>query len=120
MVGKSESAGAAKPAGKAKAAGDKPAPKKAAGDKPAPKKAAPKASTARAAATKAAALKTASGPRVKITQVGSPIGRKSDQRATLRALGLNRINRSREIDDTPSIRGMLRKVGHLLRIESVS
>lgn len=57
--------------------------------------------------------------KVKVTQTGSPIGRPSDQRATLKALGLDKMNRSRELDDTPSIRGMLGKVNHLVRVEPV-
>jgi large subunit ribosomal protein L30 len=57
--------------------------------------------------------------KVKVTQTGSPIGRPSGQRATLKALGLDKLNRSRELDDTPSIRGMLDKVNHLIRIEPV-
>jgi large subunit ribosomal protein L30 len=57
--------------------------------------------------------------RVKVTQVGSPIGRESSQRDTLRGLGLNKLNRSRELEDTPSVRGLIDKVRHLLRVESV-
>ena len=57
--------------------------------------------------------------KVKITQVGSRIGRSADQWDTLKALGLDKINRSRVVEDTPSIRGMIRKVQHLLLIESV-
>ena len=57
--------------------------------------------------------------KVKVTQTGSPIGRRRDQRDTLKALGLDKMNRSRELDDTPSIRGMLDKVNHLIRIEPV-
>ena len=57
--------------------------------------------------------------RVKVTQIGSPIGRESSQRDTLRGLGLNKINRSRELEDTPSVRGMIDKVRHLLRVETV-
>ena len=57
--------------------------------------------------------------KVKVTQTGSPIGRPSDQRATLKALGLDKMNRSRELDDTSSIRGMLAKVHHLVRVEPV-
>jgi large subunit ribosomal protein L30 len=57
--------------------------------------------------------------RVKVTQVGSPIGREGSQRDTLRGLGLNKLNRSRELEDTPSVRGMIDKVRHLLRVESV-
>jgi large subunit ribosomal protein L30 len=55
--------------------------------------------------------------KLKITQIGSPIGRKPGQRDTLRGLGLDKMNRSSEVDDTPSIRGMLRKVQHLVRVE---
>ncbi len=55
--------------------------------------------------------------KLKVTQIGSPIGRKYDQRATLQALGLDKMNRSRELVDNPSIRGMLKKVAHLVRIE---
>jgi len=54
---------------------------------------------------------------IKVTQIGSPIGRQSDQKATLIGLGLGRINRTRELEDTPSVRGMIRKVHHLVRIE---
>ena len=56
--------------------------------------------------------------KLKITQVGSPIGRPKAQRATLIGLGLNRIDRSREVEDTPSIRGMLRAVRHLVRVDA--
>jgi len=54
---------------------------------------------------------------IKVTQIASPIGRKSDQKATLTGLGLGRINRTRELADTPAVRGMIRKVQHLVRIE---
>jgi len=54
---------------------------------------------------------------LKVTQTGSPIGRKKDQRATLVGLGLNKINRSRELEDTPAVRGMIDKVKHLVRVE---
>ena len=53
-----------------------------------------------------------------VTQVGSPIGRRGDQRATLIGLGLNKLHRTRELPDTPSVRGMVDKVKHLVRIES--
>ena len=52
-----------------------------------------------------------------VVQTGSPIGRKKDQRATLVGLGLNKIRRSRVLEDTPSVRGMIRKVRHLVRVE---
>jgi len=49
-----------------------------------------------------------------VTQTKSPIGRKSYQRQTLIGLGLNKIGRSKELEDTPSIRGMINKVKHLI------
>jgi large subunit ribosomal protein L30 len=57
--------------------------------------------------------------RVKLTQIGSPIGREASQRVTLRGLGLDKLHRSRELEDTPSVRGMIDKVRHLLRVETV-
>ncbi len=51
-----------------------------------------------------------------VTQKKSPIGRKSYQRKTLIGLGLNKIGRSKELDDTPSIRGMINKVKHLVEV----
>ena len=54
---------------------------------------------------------------VKVTQTGSPIGRKPGQRETLIGLGLNKIRRSRELEDTPAVRGMIRKVAHLIKVE---
>jgi len=53
---------------------------------------------------------------IKVTQTGSPIGRKSDQRATLVGLGLNKMHRTRELEDTPSVRGMINKVAHLVKV----
>ncbi len=57
---------------------------------------------------------------VKVTQTGSPIGRRHDQRATLIGLGLNKMNRTRELEDTPSVRGMINKVRHLVRVDAVA
>ncbi len=54
---------------------------------------------------------------VRVTQIKSAIRRPKDQRATLIGLGLNKINRSRELPDTPSVRGMIIKVAHLVRVE---
>ena len=54
---------------------------------------------------------------VKVTQTRSPVGRPKDQRATLIGLGLNKIRRTRELEDTPSVRGMIAKVSHLVRVE---
>jgi large subunit ribosomal protein L30 len=57
---------------------------------------------------------------VTIVQTGSPIGRKPGQKATLIGLGLNKMHKSSTLEDTPSVRGMIRKVAHLLRVvESV-
>lgn len=57
---------------------------------------------------------------IKVTQTGSPIGRPKDQRATLVGLGLNKMHRSRVLEDTPSVRGMCAKVSHLVKVEEVS
>ncbi|MBO6827248.1 MAG: 50S ribosomal protein L30 [Sneathiella sp.] len=54
---------------------------------------------------------------VTVTQVGSPIGRHKSQRATLVGLGLNKMHRTVQLEDTPSIRGMINKVAHLVRVE---
>ncbi len=54
---------------------------------------------------------------VKVTQTGSPIGRRKDQRATLIGLGLNKMHRTRELEDTPAVRGMIDKVAHLVTVE---
>ena len=54
---------------------------------------------------------------VTITQIGSPIGRRNDQRQTLVGLGLNKMHRTRTLEDTPSVRGMINKVHHLVRVE---
>ena len=56
-------------------------------------------------------------PKLKITQTRSQIGQSQKHRGTLRALGLGKIGRSVERDDTPETLGMLRKVRHLVRIE---
>ncbi|GEB86807.1 50S ribosomal protein L30 [Zymomonas mobilis subsp. mobilis] len=55
---------------------------------------------------------------LKVTQIGSPIRRSPDQRATLIGLGLNKMHRTRELKDTPDVRGMLRKVAHLVKVEN--
>jgi len=112
----------------------------------APKKAAPQAEAAEAA-PKAPKVKKPKAPRAKlapaherfaamakilakpqaaapkadkkllITQLGSPIGREGYQLATLKGLGLNRRHRSRVIEDTPAVRGMIERVRHLVRVE---
>ena len=53
---------------------------------------------------------------LKVRQTGSPIRRKPDQKATLVGLGLNKIGRVRELEDTPSVRGMINKISHMVEI----
>lgn len=67
------------------------------------------------AATKKKATQT-----VTVTQIGSPIGRTKDQRQTLVGLGLNKLHRTRTLEDTPAVRGMISKVAHLVRVEDAS
>jgi large subunit ribosomal protein L30 len=57
---------------------------------------------------------------LRVTQVGSPIGRVAAQRETLIGLGLNKRHRTRELEDTPAVRGMIRKVRHLLLVEELT
>ncbi|HYB11796.1 MAG TPA: 50S ribosomal protein L30 [Alphaproteobacteria bacterium] len=54
---------------------------------------------------------------VRVTQIGSPIGREDYQRATLIGLGLNKMHRSVELEDTPSVRGMIARVHHLVKVD---
>ena len=54
---------------------------------------------------------------IKVTQTGSPIRREKDQRATLIGLGLNKMHKTRALEDTPEVRGMIRKVSHMLSVE---
>jgi large subunit ribosomal protein L30 len=56
---------------------------------------------------------------ITVRQTASPIRRKSDQRATLVGLGLNRIGRQATLPDTPSIRGMIAKVAHMVAVVDV-
>jgi len=56
---------------------------------------------------------------VKVTQIGSPIRRAADQRATLVGLGLNKMHRSKVLVDTPEVRGMIAKVQHLVAVETL-
>jgi large subunit ribosomal protein L30 len=53
---------------------------------------------------------------IKIKQTGSPIRRTQDQRATLIGLGLNKMNKVSELEDTPAVRGMIRKVRHMVEV----
>jgi len=54
---------------------------------------------------------------VKVTQIASVAGRLPGQKETLIGLGLNKIRRSRELEDTPAVRGMIRKVAHLVKVD---
>ncbi|MES2711050.1 MAG: 50S ribosomal protein L30 [Pseudomonadota bacterium] len=54
---------------------------------------------------------------VKVTQIGSPIGRKPGQRETLIGLGLNKMHRTSELENTPAVQGMIKKVAHLIKVE---
>ncbi len=56
------------------------------------------------------------GKTLKVRQTASPIRRPKDQRATLRGLGLDRIGRERELEDTPAVRGMIAKVAHMVEV----
>ncbi|MCK5575674.1 MAG: 50S ribosomal protein L30 [Sphingomonadales bacterium] len=53
---------------------------------------------------------------IKVQQTGSPIRRTEDQRQTLIGLGLNKMNRTRELEDTPAVRGMIRKIRHMVQV----
>ncbi|MDD9911489.1 MAG: 50S ribosomal protein L30 [Alphaproteobacteria bacterium] len=55
---------------------------------------------------------------VAVTQVSSAIAREKSQKATLKGLGLRKIGQTRELEDTPSVRGMIDKVKHLVRVEA--
>jgi len=60
---------------------------------------------------------SAQGKRVRVTQVRSQIGFDRRQRATLRGLGISRMHQTVELEDTPQVRGMIRKVMHLVNVE---
>jgi large subunit ribosomal protein L30 len=55
--------------------------------------------------------------KIKVTQIKSTIKRPKDQKATIIALGLGKINRSVEIENNPAIAGMVKKVSHLVKVE---
>ncbi|MGB4058118.1 MAG: 50S ribosomal protein L30 [Alphaproteobacteria bacterium] len=57
---------------------------------------------------------------VRVTQTGSPIGRQDYQRQTLIGLGLNKLGRVRELEDTPAVRGMINSVHHLVKVEDAA
>ncbi len=54
---------------------------------------------------------------IKVTQVKSTIGHPETQKATLLGLGLTKVGKSRELEDTPAVRGMIKKVSHLIKVE---
>ncbi|GJF06843.1 50S ribosomal protein L30 [Pseudonocardia sp. D17] len=60
------------------------------------------------------------GKKLKVTQVRSAIGRKQNQRETLKSLGLRKIRQTAEWDDNPQVRGMINTVRHLVTVEEVS
>ena len=60
--------------------------------------------------------KEAAGGTIKVTQTGSPIRREKDQRATLIGLGLNKMHKVSELEDTPEVRGMIRKLPHMVEV----
>ena len=66
---------------------------------------------------RASIMSSLTSRKIRVTQIGSPIGRQKSQRATLIGLGLNKLNRSRVLEDTPSVRGMALKIRHLVRVE---
>jgi large subunit ribosomal protein L30 len=68
--------------------------------------------TAKKAAAKAAPAKT-----VTVTQIASACGRKPGQKETLTGLGLGKLRRTRTLEDTASVRGMIEKVKHLVKVE---
>jgi len=61
--------------------------------------------------------KSPSKKTIKVTQIGSANSRPAYQRQNLIGLGLNKIGRTRELEDTPSVRGMINQVHHLVRVE---
>jgi large subunit ribosomal protein L30 len=70
-----------------------------------------------ATAAPSAAPKDGGKKTLRVTQVASAAGRFADQRQTLIGLGLNKIRRTRVLEDTPAVRGMINKVRHLVRVE---
>jgi large subunit ribosomal protein L30 len=74
--------------------------------------------TKKPAAKKASAAPAKSGKKLKVTQTGSPIGRIDAQLGTLIGLGLNKRHRSKVLEDTPAVRGMIEVVKHLVTVEA--
>ena len=107
-----------------KAAPKKAAPKKAAPKKATPKKATPKAAEAKIEETPAVATKKSPAKKVasskvtvSVTLIKSFYGRLPKHRATVKGLGLKRINHTVVLEDTPEVRGMISKVSYLLKVE---
>lgn len=71
-------------------------------------------------AAKTSSKLPASGKTVRVTQIGSPIGREDWQKQTLIGLGLNKLNRTRVLQDTPAVRGMITRVHHLVKVEEAA
>lgn len=86
------------------------------------KKAAPKKAAAPAADKKPAAKKAEakSGGTVTVTQIASPAGRVPSQRKTLIGLGLNKMGRTKTLEDTAAVRGMIRAVQHLVKVDEAA
>ena len=76
--------------------------------------------SAKAATSRKTTAKKQAGKTVTVTQIGSPIGRQKYQEATLIGLGLNKLHRKKTLEDTPSVRGMINKVSHLVRVEDAA
>ena len=94
--------------------------KKAPAEKVAKVAAAPKAAKVATAKKVETKKKSTVTGKVKVTQMIGTIGRRHDQEATLIGLGLNKRHKSRVLEDTPSVRGMIYKVRHLLKVESAN
>lgn len=74
----------------------------------------------KAPAKKSAPKKAASGKTVTVTQIASPAGRLPVQRKTLIGLGLNKMGRTSTLEDTASVRGMIKAVQHLVKVEEAA
>lgn len=96
--------------------------KKAVSEKAVEVKAIPKIGKALAASKEAdrKSVATAKAAKVKVTQLVGTIGRRHDQEATLVGLGLNKRHKSRVLEDTAAVRGMIYKVRHLVKVEQIS
>lgn len=66
------------------------------------------------------ATQKATGKKIRVTQIASGNGQKPGQQATLIGLGLNKISKTRDYNDTLEVRGMIKKVAHLLKVEELA